>query len=277
MIEEKKVTVIMPFYNCEAFLDESISSILNQTFRDFEFIIINDASTDDSDAIVKKYLTDTRIKYIVNKSNQGITKNLNMALGMAFTEIIARMDGDDVAMNQRLQEQYDFLLAHPDISFVGSFVKIINEQGIQTDQRTKLTNPEEIRKTAIYYNPLVHPAVMFRKSAVEGLGGYSLDYSRAQDMHLWLRAIYSGYRISNVPKYLLSYRFHSLSTVHDAKKNALNDFRLRQAVVKEFGVKLTMKQRIHVFLQFFVGYVLTGNQRRWLEGVYKKIFYAEKK
>jgi hypothetical protein len=196
---------------------------------------------------------------------------------MAFTEIIARMDGDDVAMNQRLQEQYDFLLAHPDISFVGSFVKIINEQGIQTDQRTKLTNPEEIRKTAIYYNPLVHPAVMFRKSAVEGLGGYSLDYSRAQDMHLWLRAIYSGYRISNVPKYLLSYRFHSLSTVHDAKKNALNDFRLRQAVVKEFGVKLTMKQRIHVFLQFFVGYVLTGNQRRWLEGVYKKIFYAEKK
>jgi glycosyltransferase involved in cell wall biosynthesis len=75
MIEEKKVTVIMPFYNCEAFLDESISSILNQTFRDFEFIIINDASTDDSDAIVKKYLTDTRIKYIVNKSNHGFYRN----------------------------------------------------------------------------------------------------------------------------------------------------------------------------------------------------------
>ena len=116
----------MPFYNAARFLDAAILSILNQTFTDFEFIVINDASTDNADDIVKKYLYDQRIVYIKNDHNLGIVANLNHGLRIATAPIIARMDGDDVSDVTRLEKQFNFLINHPEVAAVGTYIKIID-------------------------------------------------------------------------------------------------------------------------------------------------------
>src|SRR3989339_816276 len=122
-----QISVIMPFRNAEKFLDQSIQSILNQTFTDFEFIIINDASTDASDRIVSKYLDDPRVVYLKNNKQLGTTKNLNKGLRLSKAFIIARMDGDDISILTRLEKQLKVLQNDKKISIVGSFAETIDE------------------------------------------------------------------------------------------------------------------------------------------------------
>ncbi|MFA6215597.1 MAG: glycosyltransferase [Patescibacteria group bacterium] len=271
-----KISVIMPFYNAQLFLTKAIESILNQTFSDFELILINDASTDGSDRVVKKYLADPRIIYIKNENNQGIVHNLNYGLKTAKAEIIARMDGDDIAVRNRFFEQFNFLKFYPEIAVVGSFVKIIDENDKKIDYRTKLVDPETIKKELIIYSPVVHPAVMFRKSVIKKVGAYRQNYLYLEDLDLWYRVVYSGYKISNVNKFLLFYRYHSGSTAHQAKTNAWKAFRLRKETIKTFKLDLSLKQHILIYLQLLVGVLFSGRQRQRFEGLYKKAIYHDR-
>ena len=268
-----KISVIMPFYNDQKFLDQAIASIVNQTFKDFEFIIINDASTEDADKIVQKYLLDERIIYVKNIENQGIVKNLNHGLKIAKADIIARMDGDDVAEPARFSNQFTFLEQNKDIDVVGSFVKIIDENDAQTDQRTKPIDPELIKKDLIIYSPVVHPAVMFRKDVINSVGGYRQQYLFSEDIDLWYRVVYSGHKISNVPEFLLNYRYHKNSTGHQSTQNAIREFKLRKDTIKKFNLKLSLKKWFLIYLQLIVGIFLSGRSRQSLEGFYKKMFY----
>lgn len=271
-----KISVIMPFHNCGQFLDSALKSILAQTFSDFELILINDASTDNSDEIVQKYLSDPRIIYSKNQTNQGIVRNLNYGLSVARAEIIARMDGDDVAEIDRFAEQFKFLQDHLDISVVGCFVKIIDENGNEIDKRTKPTDFAEIKKNLIVYSPVVHPAVMYRKSVINQLGGYRQQYIYVEDIDLWYRVGYSGHNISNVPKFLLKYRYHVGSTAHQPKANAKKAFELRNETVKFFKLKLSLSQQFLIGVQFLVGILLSGRARQSIEGWYKKFKYEGK-
>ncbi|MFA6410783.1 MAG: glycosyltransferase [Candidatus Buchananbacteria bacterium] len=273
---QPKISVIMPFYNAQRFLAKAIESILNQTFSDFELILINDASTDNSDQIVKKYLADSRIVYIKNEKNQGIVANLNLGLKSAKAEIIARMDGDDVALAKRFEEQFRFLLENKDVAVVGSYVKIIDEFDKEIDYRTKPIDTKEIEKNLITYSPLVHPSTMFRKSVVLQVGAYRPEYLYLEDIDLWYRIVYLGYKISNVSQYLLSYRYHGNSTAHQGKINAIKAFKLRKETIKKFKLKLKFSQKFSIYLQLIVGVVFSGRQRQALEGLYKKLFYHGK-
>ncbi|MCX6715655.1 MAG: glycosyltransferase [Candidatus Taylorbacteria bacterium] len=268
-----KISIVMPFYNCEAFLRESIESILNQTFRDFEFIIINDGSTDKSNEIMDEYKdSDPRIIYIKNIKNVGIVENLILGLSLAQSNIIARMDGDDISEPTRLEKQYEFLINNPDIIVVGSFINIIDQCGKVIGKRTKPTDPESIKKNVIIYNPVVHPSVMFRKDVILKVGGYRHPYWRAQDTDLWYRIVFSGYKISNLPEFLLKYRYHSNSTSRGGFANSINDYKLRIKTIKNFKLRLSPVIWLLIYLQLLVGVLFNGRRRQDIERWYKIIF-----
>src|SRR3989344_927550 len=157
-MNKPSVSVLMSTYNGAVYLRQAINSILNQTFTDFEFIIVDDNSTDNSGEILRSY-NDPRIRIIQNNKNIGLTKSLNKGLKEAQGKYIARMDADDVSLLDRLKEQYNFLEAHPTIALVGSWAESMDEYGIVTEIRKVPTDPETIRFELVLRNCFFHSSV----------------------------------------------------------------------------------------------------------------------
>ena len=203
---EKIVSVIMPVHNGEAYLREAIGSILNQTFRDFELILIDDASDDHTPEIIKEY-ADTRIRILTNAGNQGLTRNLNRAVDIAEGRYIARMDADDIALPERLARQVAFMEKHPDHGLCGTWAKTF---GAYEEPVNFPTRHEELKCCLLFQNPVVHPSVMFRAAIIKKIR-YDETLRVAQDYELWQR-IARHTKIANLPEYLLRYRVHETST-----------------------------------------------------------------
>ena len=197
------VSVIMSAYNAEKYISQTIKSVLNQTFIDFEFLIFNDGSKDKTEEIIGSY-GDHRIKS-VNQSNIGLTKTLNKALALSQGEYIARMDADDICEPARLQKQVDFLKNHPEIGICGTWVKMIDADGTFIKNYDLPTENKDIRKMLLLHNPLIHPSVMFRRKIYSDIGGYDESFRFAQDYEYWTR-ILAKYQAANLPEYLLNYR-----------------------------------------------------------------------
>lgn len=206
------ISVIMPVYNTGSYLHDSISSILKQTFTDFEFIIINDGSTDNSEDIILSY-KDNRIKYLKNKKNEGLISSLNLGIQMSKGEFTARMDGDDISLPTRFEKQKNWLDQNPDAAIAGSHVTFINAEGKKTgewelDEQTK--SSKEIRRTMVRENCLAHPSVMMRTEIIKRLR-YATNQKNTEDYDLWLRILAEGGVIGKVPEKLLLYRVHQSS------------------------------------------------------------------
>lgn len=198
-----RVTVLMPVYNGAHYLADSIRSILGQTFSDFEFLIIDDGSTDESVAIIQG-IDDPRIRLVHNGSNLGISASLNRGLDLARGEFVARMDADDISRPERLACQVRFMDANPLVGVCGSWVRFISK----ADNRVwKLPeNAEEIRCWQFYAVGVAHPSVMMRRlSFVERGLYYDPDYKHIEDYELWGRAI-RYMEFANIQKVLLDYR-----------------------------------------------------------------------
>ena len=213
------VSVIMSVYNGEPYLKESIESILNQTFTNFEFIIVNDASIDKTREIIQSY-TDSRIVYIENEINIGQTKSLNKAIKIARGKYIARMDSDDVAFPNRFGVQVEFLNRNANIKVIGSWYLIINETGKIIKKVCLPVNPTEIKALLIASSPftypyIAHPTVMLRREIFDDIGYYNEKYYVAQDYDLWVR-ISRKYQIVNLSQVLLKYRIHKQSLTNDS-------------------------------------------------------------
>lgn len=266
----------MPFYNAVDYLDTALASIVNQTFTDWELILINDASTDGSDVVVQKYLADSRIIYFKNQTNRGIVENLNFGLSQAKSEIVARMDGDDSCDPARFAKQYDFLLNHPSVAAVGTFIKIIDQTGSVVDWRTKPLDFTVIKNNLLVYSPLVHATLMFRKSVIMEVGAYRNQYLYCEDIDLFFRLVYFGHQLANLPEFLYQYRYHRNSAAHRSRLIASRLYQLRRETIKNFNLHPAWSQRLMIFGQYLAGLILSGRQRQWLEGFYKKIFYHEK-
>jgi glycosyltransferase involved in cell wall biosynthesis len=202
-----KVTVLLPVFNAGAPLEVAIKSILIQDFTDFEFLIIDDASTDASAEIIREYAKiESRIRAIYHSSNQGLAKTLNEGLQEARADFIARMDQDDEALPHRLRTQYLFIKSRPKIVVVGSYFFLMGRNRSR-DRLVKVpTSSSEIAKTLQYQNCLCHPSVMLRCKEVLGLGGYRSEFKNAEDYDLWLR-VSKNYEIANIPIPLIRYRF----------------------------------------------------------------------
>lgn len=190
----------MPVYNAGPFLDAAVDSILKQSFSDFEFIIVNDGSTDSSYDLLKKY-SDSRIR-LFSQDNQGLVSTLNELLRLSGGQYIARMDPDDISHPDRLLHQINYLEANPEIGFIGSWVNIVNVDGKLTSQALYPVYDQFIREQALLNCPFAHGSVMLRSSIPIK---YNSTYPHAEDFDLWYRLL-KVTKAYNLPEFLYSWR-----------------------------------------------------------------------
>ncbi len=213
-----KISVILPVYNCEDFILESVNSILIQTYNDFELIIIDDASTDSTVSVLEK-IKDNRIRLIKKKANTGYTNSLNMGLQLANGKYIARMDGDDISLPDRFKKQVQCLDGNPDVAVCGTWYQL---SGTDIVNRHPCES-EDIKLALLETNSLGHPTVMFRKSVIEDLKlQYDPSMEPSEDYDLWVRIIRHN-KIINIPEVLLYYRSHmsQVSIVREIQQKAI--------------------------------------------------------
>ena len=200
------ISVIMPVHNGGEFLKDAIDSILSQTWKDIELIIIDDGSTDTSADIIKSY-RDDRIKSI-RQTNHGLAYTLNKGLGLAKGDFIARMDQDDISLPSRLEKQMQYMAYNTKLGVLGTFFTYMDEQGssLQTTI-TSPTKPLDVQRSLYTVNPLGHGTVMIRKAAWQEAGGYNDDYEPAGDYELWCR-IAEKWELGVLPESLYWYRIN---------------------------------------------------------------------
>jgi hypothetical protein len=199
-----RVTVLMTVFNGERHLGEAVDSVLGQSFDDFELLIVDDASTDGTSAILGA-LTDPRVRVVPNAQNLGLTRSLNRGLALARGDLIARHDADDVSEPERLARQVAFLDAHPDAALVGSCYRKIDDSGAPLGDRALPLDHDRIRWALHFYCPFIHSAVVFRADVIQALGGYDETFVYAQDYDLWSR-VAAAHRVANLAEMLVRYR-----------------------------------------------------------------------
>ena len=237
-----KVTVLMPAYNAENYIAEAIDSVLKQSFTDFELLIINDGSTDNTEQIIQSF-TDPRI-IVINQANQGIAAALNTGLSKAKAQYIARFDADDICFPERLQQQFIFLNTHREYVLAGSDAEYISANGEHLFYFTCIGHTNEQITQKIYFHcPFIHSSVMYRKDAVIKAGGYSLYAHNFEDYFLWIQLKKYG-RFCNLPQQLIKVRFNPSSTTIDEKwrgrlfRKMKRDIIKRGMITKEEGDEL---------------------------------------
>ena len=195
----------MSVFNGERYLHEAIESILSQTYKDFEFLIINDGSTDASRDLILSY-ADGRIRLVNNEQNIGMARNLNRGLELAKGQFVARQDADDISKPERLARQVDFLEKNTEVALLGTWYEKIDAQGNLIGKRSLPCDNTEICWSLLFYCPFVHSAVMFRrKTLLERIGFYNEDLEYSPDYELWYR-IAQCFRVANLDEYLVKFR-----------------------------------------------------------------------
>ncbi|MEI6019623.1 MAG: glycosyltransferase [Bacteroidota bacterium] len=204
MNQKPFISVLLPVYNAEKYLAESIQSILNQTYTHFELLILNDGSTDRSEEIALSF-KDERILY-VKHANCGLATTLNKGLALAKGDYIARQDNDDISLPERFEKQLAFISSHPNTVLLGTAAEIIDEAGHTSDRyHQHPINNIELKWALLFNNPFVHSSVMFNKEKAMACGAYSVDASYFEDYHLWSRLAQIG-ELANLSECLLKYR-----------------------------------------------------------------------
>lgn len=251
------VSVLLPVHNASTYVRRAIDSILAQTFRDFELIVIDDASTDGSAAVLDD-LHDPRIVRVRFEKNRGIVDALNSALKEARGRYIARMDADDIAHPHRFQQQVEYLDRHSNTMVVGSWIQGFGDVRRRYIHRYPLDN-DEIKSCMLFESPFAHPSVMIRRTALENLAQhYSPDFPYVEDWELWTRLIHLG-EGANIPRPLLQYRIHA--------KSSSQRFTQLQGASKS---KLLQKIYADVGMPFREEYVLSPppSNAKWLKACF---------
>jgi glycosyltransferase involved in cell wall biosynthesis len=202
-LTDKRVTVLMSVFNDQGYLVDAVQSILNQTFRDFEFLIIDDGSSKPIDTSLPVY-ADNRIVFM-RHSNMGLTRSLNRGLSLATGDYIARMDADDVSLPGRLEAQVRLLDANPDLDMVGTFFDVVDHDGNLLERKDLIADPVYRLWRLQFHNNYGHGTMMLRKVSVVEAGSYDEKLSYAQDYDLWCR-LSTARNTAIVPEVLYQYR-----------------------------------------------------------------------
>jgi glycosyltransferase involved in cell wall biosynthesis len=215
MATAPEVTVLMTAYNAAAFIRDAVDSVLKQSFSNFEFIIVNDGSTDETESIIRSF-KDQRIVF-VSQTNKGIAASLNHGLSIARSEWIARFDADDICDPNRLQIQVDFVRHHTKCIIVGAAADYINQEGDYIfTYKPPACSPAQINQIKNKICPFIHSSVLYRKDVVIQSGGYDLHTHGFEDHFLWLKILRHG-EAYNIPEPLLKVRLNPGSTTIDER------------------------------------------------------------
>jgi len=249
-----KISVVMAVYNEEKFLEESVDSILNQTFKDWELVIVNDCSTDNSLNIIKSYMKkDKRIRLVNNKKNGGCPDSRNDGLKISKGEYIAILDGDDVSHPKRLEKEVNYLEKNPHIFLVGSSAVYINEEGKEIRRFRKYNDHEMLAWRLPQSCGIVHSSIMFRN---EGLI-YNNYFKGASDYKFYLDLLSKGKNLTNLPEFLVRYRLHGGSMSISGKE-------MQEGFSNEAKEQIDFKSkfRIRFLPKLFIHYIKTINEKR---------------
>jgi len=213
--DHRKITVLMPAYNAGKYIREAIESVLQQTHKNLELLIVNDGSTDDTVSVVLSF-NDPRIA-LVNKEHEGIAQALNTGLRLADGHYVARFDADDICMPDRLEKQFNFLQDHPDYVLTGSDAEYILENGEYLFSFKCIAHSnEEIQRNMYVYCPFIHSSVMYNKHEVIKAGGYNVHAHNFEDYLLWTALAKTG-KMQNLREPLIKVRFNPASVTIDEK------------------------------------------------------------
>ena len=271
-----KISVLMPVYNAEKYLKSAIDSILSQTYSDFEFVIVDDCSSDASVSIIESY-NDSRIVFLKNEQNSGVAVTLNRGLELCRGEYIARMDSDDISRPERFAKQVAFLDMNPDVAVVTCGVRTFCDEKTISECGWSNVEPERIKKDLFFSCALAHPTVMMRKDIVSSLGGYAPEYNGLEDYELWCRII-ENHKIASVGEVLFEYRVHGGQVSKkppESVKNAQKKLKKRQ--LEQIGAVLS-ENELNAFLRFSTGdFECTDEELAGLHKAFCKISEANHK
>lgn len=220
--------MIIPVYNAERYIKESLYSVVNQTYTNLEIIVLDDCSNDKSIDIVNEF-SDSRIKVIRNEVNLKQPRTRNKGLKVALGKYIANMDADDISSLDRIEKQVSYMENNPDVDICGTFAKMFGD--VKLSRVTKRpVDDEDIRLYSVTSCPMIHPTVMFRASSVKKFNiHYDLQYKYAQDYELWSRLALQGVKFHNIPEVLFYYR---ISKDQIGSKHGVEQKRLANAITK---------------------------------------------
>jgi len=279
--QEKKplVSVLMCVFNAEDYLDEAIESILQQTFSDFEFIILDDGSKDNSLKIIQKYAARNYRIQVISRENRGIIPSRNELLAASQGEYVAVMDADDIALPNRFNLQVQYLRSHPEVLGVGGNYHVIDSKGRFLTTFTLPETNDEIQKMMLVgHTAILHPTSMFRSNSIKEIGGYDPEYHLVEDLDLWLRLGEKG-QIANLNVSVLKYRLHGNSI---SEQNGLqqreNDRKACEAAWKRRGISIkfeadsiwrpsSTKDSRHGFMLRY-GWWAWNSRQRWTSILY---------
>lgn len=248
ILKQPKITVLMPVYNCELYIREAVDSILNQTYTDFEFLIIDDASSDETVKILKSYC-DPRIQIIEKQINTGYTNSLNQGLKLAKGEYIARMDGDDISLPERFAKQVSLLDRNPEVIMCGTSYSIIGVNDVFLLPESH----QEIKVNLLAGNCIVHPSVMLRNNMIVANNIiYDQQMEPAEDYDLWVRLLLIG-KLHNLQQCLLCYRVHDSqvsSTRNKQQVQVAKNVRLKLLCSLENSISQIQK---NIYLKYIDG------------------------
>lgn len=258
------VSVVMATYNDDIeYLGQAIKSILDQTYQNIEFIIVDDSSNESANYLQRIAKEDSRIKYIHNNPQIGFVRSLNKGIAQANGQFIARMDSDDMSNIFRIEKQVKFFNDHPEVGIVGTSIEFINEKGDVISHRNFKTDFNEIINDIFFRGAVAHPTVMLRKAVIDQIGLYDETFEMAEDYELWLRAIRKGVIINNIPDKLLKYR---MPVDYHTKRSSCNWKYNLKAKVKNFNVRYLLRNSLGIITCLF--FLVLPN---WLRAILFKL------
>lgn len=262
----------MPVYNTAKYLETAILSILDQTFKDFEFIIVDDCSTDKSFQIIKSFAKkDKRIIPLRNKTNIRATKTLNVGLKKAIGKYIVRMDADDWSYPDRLQKQFSLMEKHSEVGVSGGTIEICNYQLKVMNIRNYPLTDTAARRIIFRYSPFAHPATIWRRELLNKVGGYNEDIPLSQDYELYFR-IGRICKFANMSDTLLKLRTHDdSSSIIRGRYQEQFALYTRIKAYLELGYNMTNFDKVYTFLQIISMLVIPPKIKFWLFNFVRRV------